>query len=89
MKHVNLLVISGNPLGLQDRSAYEQLENNLQSALSAVLINDEIQGDKGYLRKVTQKKSHASFPYPNPIKLLSRERQKDVKGEYLNAEMMH
>ena len=61
----------------------------MQSALSAVLINDEIQGDKGYLRKVTQKKSHASFPYPNPIKLLSRERQKDVKGEYLNAEMMH
>jgi len=54
-----------------------------------VLINDEIQGEKGYLKKESQKKSHASFPYPNPIKLLSRERQKDVKGEYLNAEMMH
>jgi hypothetical protein len=54
-----------------------------------VLINDEIQGEKGYLKKASQKKSHASFPYPNPIKLLSRERQKDVKGEYLNAEMMH
>mmetsp|Transcript_39280 Transcript_39280/g.59967 ORF Transcript_39280/g.59967 Transcript_39280/m.59967 type:complete len:129 (+) Transcript_39280:831-1217(+) len=31
----------------------------------------------------------ASFPYPNPIKLLSREKQKEIKGEYLNAEMMH
>lgn len=74
MKHVNLLVITGNPLALQGREAYEQLESNLQSALSAVLINDEIQGEKGYLKKVSQKKSHASFPYPNPIKLLSRER---------------
>jgi hypothetical protein len=27
-------------------------------------------------------------PYPNPIKLLSRELQKDIKGEYLNAEVM-
>ena len=32
----------------------------------------------------------ASFPYPNPIKLLSRgEKQKEMKGEYLNAELMH
>ena len=29
------------------------------------------------------------MPYPNPIKLLSREKQKEIKGEYLNAEMMH
>jgi len=36
-----------------------------------------------------QKKSLANFPYPNPIKLLSRERQKEIKGEYLNAELMH
>jgi len=35
------------------------------------------------------KKSLANFPYPNPIKLLSRERQKEIKGEYLNAELMH
>jgi hypothetical protein len=31
----------------------------------------------------------SNFPYPNPIKLLSRENQKEIKGEYLNAEMMH
>ena len=31
----------------------------------------------------------SNFPYPNPIKLLSREQQKDIKGEYLNAEMMN
>ena len=35
-------------------------------------------------------KKQAALPYPNPIKLLSRgERQKEIKGEYLNAEMMH
>jgi hypothetical protein len=53
------------------------------------LINDEIHGDKSYLRKMPHKKSLANFPYPNPIKLLSRERQKEIKGEYLNAELMH
>jgi len=30
-----------------------------------------------------------NFPYPNPIKLFSRELQKEIKGEYLNAEMMN
>lgn len=30
----------------------------------------------------------SQFPYPNPIKLLSRA-GKENKGEYLNAEMMH
>ena len=37
----------------------------------------------------THKKSLANFPYPNQIKLISRERQKEIKGEYLNAELMH
>ena len=74
MKHINLVVITGNPLALQGREAYAQLELNLQNALSAVLINDEIQNEKSYLKKLPQKKSVANFPYPNPIKLLSRER---------------
>ena len=52
MKHINLVVITGNPLGLSGKEAYAQLENNLQNALSAVLINDEIQGEKTYLKKL-------------------------------------
>lgn len=87
MKHINLVVITGNPMALQGKEAYAQLEANLQNTLSAVLINDEIQGERHYLKRVPPTK--ASFPYPNPIKLLSRERQKEIKGEYLNAEMMH
>ena len=76
-------------MALQGVEAYAQLETNLQNALSAVIINEEVQGEKNYLKKVQQKKSMASFPYPNPIKLMSREKQKEIKGEYLNAEMMH
>lgn len=89
MKHINLVVITGNPLALQGQEAYAQLEANLQSAASAVIINDDSVGDRSYLKKMPVKKSLANFPYPNPIKLLSRENQKEVKGEYLNAEMMH
>jgi hypothetical protein len=43
--------------------------------LSAVIINEEILGkEKIYLKKIAPKKSFSKFPYPNPIKLLSRER---------------
>ena len=84
-----MVIITGNPLALQGQDAYAQLEANLQSAASAVIINDDSVGDRSYLRKIPVKKSLANFPYPNPIKLLSRENQKEVKGEYLNAEMMH
>ena len=42
MKHINLLIIAGNPMALQGKEAYAQLEMNLQNALSAVLINEEI-----------------------------------------------
>lgn len=84
-----MVIITGNPLALQGQDAYAQLEANLQSAASAVIINDDSVGDRSYLKKIPVKKSLANFPYPNPIKLLSRENQKEVKGEYLNAEMMH
>jgi hypothetical protein len=89
LKHINIVVISGNPLGLQGQEAYAQLEINLQSELSAVLINDNTNEDLGYLRKLPAKKSLASLPYPNPIKLMSRDQKNNGKGEYLNAEMMH
>jgi len=56
--------------------------------MSAVVINDEVQSQKNYLRKPKQK-GLVNIPYPNPIKLFSREVQKDIKGEYLNAEMMN
>jgi hypothetical protein len=73
MKHINMVIITGNPLALQGQDAYAQLEANLQSAASAVIINDDSVGDRSYLRKIPVKKSLANFPYPNPIKLLSRE----------------
>ena len=87
--HLNLLVITGNPLGLAGRSAYEQLEAQLSAAVSATLINEVVQGDSAFLKKPSKNRMLSQFPYPNPIKLLSREHQKEIKGEYLNAEMMH
>jgi len=56
------------------------------------LINEVADVEGGYLKKLPPKKSMSTFPYPNPIKLLSRQREdgdKAIKGEYLNAEMMH
>jgi hypothetical protein len=72
MKHINMVVITGNPLALQGQEAYSQLENNLQNAASAVIINDDSVTQRSYLKKIPAKKSLANFPYPNPIKLLSR-----------------
>ena len=55
-----------------------------------MLINDISQAEQSYLKKkLPQKNSFANFPYPNPIKLMSRDKQKEIKGEYLNAELMH
>ena len=41
--------------------------------ISAVLINDEIQGERAYLKKVPTFKNMSSYPYPNPIKLLPKQ----------------
>ena len=38
------------------------------------------------MKRKTNKSTH--WPYPNPIKLMSREVQKDITGDYLNAEVM-
>ena len=60
-------------MALNGKEAYRQLEQNMKTALSAVIINDEVEGERSYLKKLPPKKQN--FPYPNPIKLLSRERQ--------------
>ena len=44
--------------------------------------------DKGYTKVAGAKKDQHHLPYPNPIKLLSREAQKEIKTEYLNAEKL-
>ena len=88
LKHINIVIITGNPIAMAGPQAYSGIEQTLQSHLSAVIINDE-NHESGYLRKKQEQKSMSHFPYPNPIKLLSREKQKEIKGEYLNAEMMH
>ena len=81
--------ITGNPFAQTSRgtSNYASLEYELQKNLSAVIINDQhLIDDKGYSKRNKNKASH--WPYPNPIKLLSREVQKEIKGDYLNAEVM-
>jgi agmatine/peptidylarginine deiminase len=84
-----VLIITGNPFALLGPANYEQLEYTLSENLAAALINEETGEEREYLRKAQKQKSHTVFPYPNPIKLLSRENQKEVKGEYFNAEMMN
>jgi hypothetical protein len=51
------------------------------------VINEIPFSSKAYLRK--PKKEHQVIPYPNPIKLMSRDQKKDIKGDYLKAEMMN
>lgn len=89
MKSLQLLVITGNPIGLNGKQFYQKLEDTLQKSLSASVINEDVPDHKSYLKKKTQHKQLVNFPYPNPIKLFSREAQKDIKGEYLNAELMN
>ena len=86
---INVVNITGNPFAQQTRgnSNYANLEYELTKNLSAVIINDHhLIDDKGYMKRKTNKSTH--WPYPNPIKLLSREVQKEIKGDYLNAEVM-
>ena len=67
--------------------AYAAFEYELQKNLLALVINEHhLIDDKGYINKKTNRPN--IWPYPNPIKLLSREDQKEIKGDYLNAEVM-
>ena len=73
-KAINVVNITGNPFATPSRgkSHYAALEFELSKNLSAVIINDHhLIDDKGYMKRKTNKNSH--WPYPNPIKLLSRE----------------
>ena len=90
MKCLQIVVITGNPIGQTgSKTAYQRLEEELQKNLSATIINEEVQDQKSYLKKLKPSKQLVNFPYPNPIKLFSREVQKEIKGDYLNAEMMN
>jgi len=83
-------MITGNPFAMDRRgnASYINLETELSKNLSAVIINDRhLAEDKNFSKKKKGEK-YLNSPYPNPIKLLSRELQKDIKGEYLNAEVM-
>lgn len=87
-KAINVVNITGNPFAMTSRgnANYQNLEYELQKNLSAVLINDTHLLDERSHFKKKATKNH--WPYPNPIKLLSREVQKEIKGDYLNAEVM-
>lgn len=88
-KSINVVNITGNPFAQPTRGnlSYSALEYELSKNLSAVIINDHhMIDDKGYMKRKTNKPT--AWPYPNPIKLLSREVQKEIKGDYLNAEVM-
>ena len=71
---INVVNITGNPVATPTRgqSLYYNLEFELTKNLSAVIINDHhLIDDKGYMKRKTNKPTN--WPYPNPIKLLSRE----------------
>ena len=88
-KAINVVNITGNPIATPTRgiSHYASLEFELSQKHAAAVINDHhLIDDKGYMKRRTNKAQH--WPYPNPIKLLSREVQKEIKGDYLNAEVM-
>lgn len=68
---------------------YGNFEQQLVINFSATVINEVPFSQKAYLRK--PKKEHVITPYPNPIRLVSRpdKKGKEVKGDYLKAEMMN
>ena len=69
-------------------ASYINLETELSKNLSAVIINDRHLAEDKNLKKNKKDNGKLNWPYPNPIKLMSRELQKDIKGDYLNAEVM-
>jgi len=71
LRNFQVVVITGNPVG--QNNEFSNLEHTLSVNLSAVVINEERTSAKNYLRAQKKKKGGPSFPYPNPIKLLSRE----------------
>lgn len=89
-KNLQILIITGNPFALNGKQAYARLEESMQKNLSATVINEDVPEQRSYLKKPKNQKQLASFPYPNPIKLFSRDmNSKEIKGEYLNAELMN
>ena len=89
-KNLQILIITGNPFALTGKQAYVRLEEEMQKNLSATVINEDVPEQKSYLKKPKTQKQLSSFPYPNPIKLFSRDmNSKEIKGEYLNAELMN
>ena len=85
---INIVNITGCPFATTTKgiSNYANFEYELQKNLSAVVINDShLLDDRSHFGKMKQK---PHWPYPNPIKLISREVNKEIKGEYLNAEVM-
>ncbi len=90
MKNLQILIITGNPFALSGKQAYARLEEAMQKNLSATVINEDVTEQKSYLKQ-KPKNVKQNFPYPNPIKLFSRDmnNNKEIKGEYLNAELMN
>lgn len=90
IKNLQILIITGNPFALAGKNSYLRLEEAMQKNLSATVINEDVPDQKAYLKKAKNQRQLANFPYPNPIKLFSRDMNaKEIKGEYLNAEMMN
>lgn len=87
---INLLIITGNPFALKTskQGGYARLEAELQKNLAAVVINESaLVDDQGFYLKRKAGQKQQALPYPNPIKL-STSYAKDIKGDYLNAEVM-
>lgn len=97
-KALDMVVISGNPIAVGSKRAtnakYENFERELLQKLDAVVINDTSLSLSDAAKKggagIRKDKQKQHFPYPNPIKLnFSKDNEnKEIKGDYLNAEIM-
>lgn len=74
-RSINEVMITGNPVAMDRRgnASYINLETELSKNLSAVIINDRHLAEDKNLKKNKKDNGKLNWPYPNPIKLMSRE----------------
>lgn len=78
IKNLLAITITGNPFGQRGKQDYEELENVLRSALSAMVINRTEFSSRiaKRLRLRQDPNDMKSLPYPKPMALMSREPDK-------------
>jgi hypothetical protein len=72
-KNFQMLIITGNPIALEGHDSYKDLEDNLYTQLSAVVINSSGFSQADRFRSKLAADMNNKLPYPKPMTLLSRE----------------